>query len=331
MLIKQETQHGIYEMSSAQTTQQQAVAITAANQSPVTAADVTACLNTIGKPRLDPYRLYFRCNTDAEVLGAYLWGQAIAASLTSLVSSYEIVLRNAVHREASLFSSRKQFDSHPWYDHTRQDALPTKGKSREKVTALLYDTPPGSPPIRKAVQPVPDQVVASLSFGFWPNFLEGLNARQQPRILTDVFPGHPHSNPKHWGQSSNVQVLIGELKLIQALRNHIAHYEPIWKPHRLTGSENHWSRSVQSIKNFHSKILDIMGWCCPATPLVYKASYGYRYFSRLCTTQAVQVFMNDPFQAIQIEPLQAIAVAAPAPVAAVPSAQPATKSQAGTV
>jgi hypothetical protein len=288
-------------MNSTQPTQQP---IEVPRADPVPVADVTVgeFLTTIGKPRLDSYRSFFRCESEKEVLGAYFWGQAIAVAFTPLVSSYEIVLRNAIHREASLFASKKTSESHPWYDFTRDDALPTQGKSRNKVTALLYDYPREGPPIRKADQPAPDQVVASLSFGFWPNFLEGLNMRQQPRLLTDIFRHHEHSNPKHWGKSSNVVQLVSALKKIQDLRNHISHYEPIWKPHRLYGTEGHWSHSVRSLKQTHEAILQVMGWCCPATPLIYKASYGWRYFSRLCSTTAVKVFMNDPFDP-QIGPL----------------------------
>ncbi|WP_420994917.1 hypothetical protein ACKI2N_020810 [Cupriavidus sp. 30B13] len=260
---------------------------------------VRAYLGSIGKPRLESYRIFFACASDTEVLGAYLWGQAIAGAFIPLVSSYEIVMRNAIHRRASLFSSKGATDSHPWYDYARKDALPTRGKSRDKIAALLCERTG----VRKSVQPAPDQVVATLSFGFWPNFLEGLGKREQPRLLTDIFAHHPHSTPKHWGQETRVQQLIGALKSIQDLRNHIAHYEPIWKPHRLTGTETNWARSVRSLRHVHATILGVMGWCCPATPLVYQASYGARLFSTLCTTNAVRLFMQNPFCALQLAPM----------------------------
>lgn len=298
-------------MNTTQTAPQPAPA-NAPDPSPIADATIAAFLNTIGKPRLDSYRLYFKCGTDNEVVGAYLWGQAVAAAFTPLVSTFEIVLRNAIHREASLFASRQANTSHPWYDFTRADAFRMVGKSREKITAQLYDAPASPNPLRKAMQPAPDQVVASLSFGFWPAFLEGLTKREQPRMLTDIFAHHPHSKPKHWGVQGNVDAVIGALKSVRDLRNHVSHYEPIWKPHRLTGKELHWSHSVLSLKNTHSGILEMMKWCCPSTPLVYAASYGSRYFHRLCNTNAVKVFMNDPFAAIQFEPLPVIAPAVPA-------------------
>ncbi|MBY4896800.1 Abi family protein [Cupriavidus sp. AU9028] len=272
----------------------------------VTDATIAGFLNTVGKPRLDPYRTFFRCSSERELLGAYLWGQAIAAAFTPLVSTVEIVLRNAVHREASLFSSKGASTSHPWYDYTRSDAFRIQGKSKDKITALLYDHRPGSAPLRKAVQPAPDQVVATLSFGFWPAFLESLNQRERPRLLTNIFSRHPHSTPKHWSEASNVAKLVNTLKKVRDLRNHISHYEPVWKPHRLTGSEPNWTHSVGSLKNLHAEVLDTLGWCCSATPQIYRAAHGARYFKRLCSTNAVRVFMKDAISAVQIEPLPLI-------------------------
>lgn len=269
---------------------------------------ITAFLDTVGKPRLDPYRTFFRCGSERELLGAYLWGQAIASAFTPLVSTVEIVLRNAIHREASLFSSKGASASHPWYDYTRSDAFRVQGKSKDKITALLYDQPLSATPARKAVQPAPDQVVATLSFGFWPAFLEGLSKRERPRLLTDIFAGHPHSTPKHWSESTNVTKLVNTLKKVRDLRNHVSHYEPVWKPHRLTGSEPNWTHSVASLKNLHSEILDMLGWCCSSAPQIYKAAHGARYLKRLCSTNAVRVFMADPFSAVQIQELPTVPV-----------------------
>ncbi len=149
--------------------------------------------------------------------------------------------------------------------------------------------------MRRAVQPSPDQVVASLSFGFWPNFLQGLTKFQRQKILHEIFPYYPNGSPKHWSFDANVNSLIDTLKKIQDLRNRIAHYEPVWKPHRLTGSERHWSQAVLGLRNEHARILDVLQWCCPATPVLYKVSFGWRAFNIICTTAAVQAYMATPF------------------------------------
>lgn len=273
--------------------------------SPAAAAlpDINDLLRVLGTPRLDPYRRFFGCTTDREVLGAYLWGQALTSALQPLLGLYEVVLRNAIHREASLLSSRGASESHPWYDYHRGDALPTKGKSREKIDELLFEGPDNGR-IYRSPQLPPDQIIASLSFGFWPNFLEGLNLRYRPRIYTNVFPHHPHGNPRHWGFDANAAALILELKKIQELRNRVSHYEPVWKPHRLTGNVTNWSQSVASLRQLHTAILAVLNYCSPHAVLLHQNSYGWRVFNRLCTTHAVQKFMSDPFGAGELVSFQ---------------------------
>ncbi|WNC95574.1 Abi family protein (plasmid) [Paraburkholderia sp. FT54] len=275
---------------------------------PVTEQQLTAAMRALSQPRLDSYRSFFRMQkevapTDEELIGAYFWGQAIASALQPLVSTYEVVLRNAIHERASMLSSGQTSTSHPWYDHTRTDSLLTKGKSREKVIELLYQPSNGAGmPMRRAVQPLPDQVVASLSFGFWPAFLNDLPPIQRSQILAEVFPHYPKGSRKHWSFPDNVNQLIQVLKDIQDLRNRIAHHEPIWKPHRLTRTERHWWNSVQSIQNKHREIVDVLGWCCTDSAVLYKAGFGRRMFNELCTTHAVKKFMASPFSAGTITP-----------------------------
>ena len=259
-------------------------------------------MRALSQPRLDSYRSFFRTRwevapTDEEVIGAYFWGQAIAGSLQPLVATYEVVLRNAIHEHASRLSSRRVSTSHPWYDHTRADSLFTKGKCREKVNELLYEpSNRNGMAMRRAIQPLPDQVIASLSFGFWPAFLNDLPPGQRSQILADVFSHYPKGSRKHWSFAGNVNQLIGMLKDIQTLRNRIAHYEPIWKPHRLTGTERRWWHSVRSIRDKHNEILDVLRWCCPDSVVLYKAGFGWQMFNQLCTTHAVEHFMARPFE-----------------------------------
>jgi len=256
--------------------------------------DVALVITTLGAPRLAPYRAFFGCSTDEQLLGAYFWGQAIGGAFLPTLGMYEVALRNAIHCAASRYSSKKASDCHPWYDYTRNDSVRIIGKTRDKVTNVLYT---GQPQLRCAPEPSPDAVVASLSFGFWPSVLEGLAKPEQTRILTDAFPYHPHTSPKHWGVQANVGILISKLKLIQDLRNAVAHHEPIWKAHRLLGTEKHWSQSVQSLRAKHADILEVMAWCCPPSAAALEQSYATRMFKSICSTNAVRAFMADPFGA----------------------------------
>jgi hypothetical protein len=208
---------------------------------------------------------------------------------------YEVALRNSIHVAASRFSSKGASESHPWYDKRRLDALGIRGTTTvEKLEKVLFS---GYPPLRRSPEPTPDEVVASLSFGFWPSVLDGLTNREQPKILWEAFPKHPHSSIKHWSFTKNVQDLITTLKGIQDLRNAVAHHEPIWKPHRLKGTEANWSYSVQSLREKHEEILRVMAWCCPEVAAVVQQSYATRIFKSICSTSAVRAFMSDPLGA----------------------------------
>jgi len=255
--------------------------------------DYQKLLLSISLARSAPYRSFFRCTSDKETVGAYFWGQAIAAAFQPTLGMYEVALRNAIHREASRMSSKGTSDSYPWYDNHLKEALPTRGKTRDKVEDVLCD----KFNVRLAIQPSPDQVVASLSFGFWTSFLTGLTQRQQPVLLTRVFAAHPHSKPAHWSYSANVEQLMTKLKGIQDLRNAVAHYEPIWKPHRLTGTEPNWTHCISSLRDKHSDMLTVMTWCCPDSAHAVANSYATRVLRSICSTNAVRAFLADPFGA----------------------------------
>lgn len=253
-------------------------------------------LLTLSQARLAPYRHFFACRDDTELLGAYLWGQALAGAMQPCLGMYEVALRNSIHRAASKFASKGESESFPWYDQSEKWALPIKGKTRDKVTEALYNTTV-TPPLRRVTQPSPDAVIASLSFGFWPGFLEGLSMRERPRILTEAFIAHPNSKPKHWSDSRNVVELVQTLKRIQDMRNAVAHLEPIWKPHRLTGDERHWSHTVVSLRAFLEEMIKVTAWCCPAAAATLHHGFARRVFRSICSTDAVRAFMASPLDA----------------------------------
>lgn len=257
-------------------------------------ANVAAVLATVGEPRLAPYKIFFQCQTDEQLLGAYFWGQAVSSAFHLTLGMYEIALRNAIHQAASNFCSNGASQSCAWYDQAQAIAVRIGGKTRDKLTEVLYS---GTPPLRRHPQPAPDSVVASLSFGFWPSLLAGLSKREQTVILTKAFSGHPKSHPRFWGNADNVTELIQMLKGIQDLRNAVAHHEPIWKRHRLKGSETNWSHSVFSLREKHAEMLTVMAWCCPHLAAATEHSFATRFFKSICSTNAVRAFMADPFGA----------------------------------
>lgn len=256
-------------------------------------------LELLSVPRLQPYVQAFKPNTNEGQLGAYLWGQAVSASLYPFLGIAEVIIRNAIHQSLSKQCSKGNNVSYPWYDRAADGSILLKGKSQAKVEELLFE---GTPPIRKATQPSPDLVVSRLSFGFWPNVMEELNQRYAPQTFLEVFSHHPHSTKQHWSFPKNKEVVILRLKRLQDLRNRVCHFEAIWKHHWLGASGPHWSHAVKKLRDLHAEMLELVGWCSPVAVTAYKDSFGHNWFSRLCTTGAVAAFMADERQCARLEP-----------------------------
>lgn len=252
----------------------------------------TEVLDLLSKPRTAPYQVTFRPSSDDEHLGCYMWAQAVSASFHPLLGFAEVVLRNAIHRSLSLQLSGQSSDSFAWYDRAMPNSVPLHGKSLAKVEELLCS---GTPPIRRAIQPTPDAVIASLSFGFWPNVMEGLSMRFAPRTFTDVFPHHPNSKPKHWSYQPNQRPVVDRLKRLQELRNRVCHFEPVWKPHWLgvASTNTHWSAAVHALRQLRDDVIELLGWCSPKAMAAYNTSFGANWLGRMCTTNGVMAFMVD--------------------------------------
>ncbi|ANH69400.1 hypothetical protein ABE85_20760 [Mitsuaria sp. 7] len=255
-----------------------------------TATEVLQCLSAA---RMTPYSAAFAPASDTATLGCYQWAQALSASIHPFVGLVEVVLRNAIHRSLSMQVSAQSSASFAWYDRAVPGAIPLKGKSFERIEFLLSE---GNPPMRKQPQPSPDAVVACLSFGFWPNLLEGLSNRHAPRTFTEVFPHHPHSKPPYWSREVNRQPVLLRMKRLQQLRNRVCHFEPIWKAHWFASGHqrsSHWSHTVAAFRQFHEELHQLLAWSSPESAAAYRASFGWDWFNKLCTTHAVTAFMAD--------------------------------------
>lgn len=286
--------------------------MTPSNTSPAvvsTPSTAAKALSLLASPRIDPYKDLFKPVTDEGHLGCYMWGQAVSASLHPFLGLAEVVLRNAIHQSLSEQCSRGNATSHPWYDRVDNNSIPLRGKSLERIENLLCS---GMPPVRKAVQPTPDAVVSNLTFGFWPNVMEGLNERHAPRAFTSVFAHHPHSRPNHWSWLSNKAPVVLRLKRLQDVRNRVCHFEPVWKPHWLGATAPNWSHAVLGLRNLHGELLELLGWCSPVAVDLYKASFGWNWFNKLCTTDSVRGFMAGHVGCAELKTVLAAVTAEPA-------------------
>lgn len=173
----------------------------------------------VSSPRLNSYKNYFKAKTMDEVIELYLWNGEISSCFASHLAYFEVALRNSVHRAMSLFYSRGQFTSCSWYDFiwtklrlsTRQRIIEVRQRrGRESLS--------------------PDEVVASVSLGFWPVVLRNIESAHAPSIFSAIFPHHPLSaTPADWRDAEVRRHAIRFVFELHAFRNRLAHHEPLWK------------------------------------------------------------------------------------------------------
>ena len=134
--------------------------------------DLRAWITAISAPRLGGYRRFFQPVPDLELMGIYRWNEDVCAAFARNLAWVEIVLRNRFHTTFSQrYGTLGTAASRNWYDHLNLSA-----HSRESIRKIARSQRgrPRSPP------PVPDDVIAKLTFGFWPALLD-VNAVQPKR------------------------------------------------------------------------------------------------------------------------------------------------------
>lgn len=255
--------------------------------------DLQGFFDTLSEPRLRTYRTTFKPATDRELLGAYLWGQAVGAAFQPFISLAEVALRNAIHTSLSLRITNNAQVSYPWYDRNAVNSLQLTGKTSDAVEDILCD----KNGVRLATQPTPDAVVSDLSFGIWPDILASqLPVLRQAQTFLDTFPTHPHSKLSHWSRPERRAEVVAVVKKLQRLRNRVSHFEPVWSPTMLlTAHGRHWSHAVQALALCHREFVELLGWISEPSMQVYSGSFAGQWLRRLVSTNAVKAYMHDPF------------------------------------
>jgi hypothetical protein len=186
----------------------------------------------ISAERFAPYRAATG-NDVARALRRYERNTEISAAFWAVLSDLEIVVRNAMHEQLSLWSLGA-YGRPDWYaDRGRIFTAQTAGDiavARRHAGAFGRAESPG-------------RVIAELPLGFW-RFL--LSSRYERTLwlpcLRDAFPGI-----RGQGMRRDVHDAMRDLHL---LRNRIAHHEPIHN---------------RPLPELHAVALTTAGWICPTT------------------------------------------------------------------
>ena len=176
-------------------------------------------------PRMAKYRTSVRGGNLTTAFALYEWNAQISAAFWSTISYVEVLMRNAMHNALTAWAGTEDwFLRQGVFTHETQSAI-TKACER----ATRRDTRPR----------VADQVVAELSFDFWRFLMIPAYDRSlwQP-CLAAV-----------WGQPLRKDV-ENVVKPIYALRNRIAHHEPIY---------------YRNLRDRQHELETLASWICPTT------------------------------------------------------------------
>ncbi|RYF24643.1 MAG: hypothetical protein EOO23_09385, partial [Comamonadaceae bacterium] len=199
-------------------------------------------LTHFAAPRLATLKVFFRTQSDRDLLGCYAWNQAIASGLFPLLGDFEVALRNSIHVALSQYYGG--VDSYNWMlprpnpAHLLNPAAPAElpsqhklnNRTREELVSLK-----GKIEGQKAAGYVatPDDIVAGLHFGFWEQLIKGLPHNTQPAglqhdILSVVFPYAPDLVAVPHGNAGFLTRVAALLKRVRDVRNRVGHHDALW-------------------------------------------------------------------------------------------------------
>lgn len=246
-----------------------------------------AYIQALSHARLSNYRRFFGAMDDDEALGLYQWNDDLSAVLFSTIKQLEVVLRNQFHQAMSQrYGAAGSQDSKDWYAHV---ALNNKSKDKIKGITHRYR---GSQLVPRVPAPSPNDVVAGLTFGFWPRLLDlKVDIHRQPvawgPILVDVLPGHRQRQASYWAKLKHRDALFARLDMCNGLRNRIAHHEPIWKLGALmvescsrpgspvaiqAPAPTTPADALNRLRLLYDRVTELLGWLSPAVAAKHKVS-----------------------------------------------------------
>lgn len=160
----------------------------------------------------------------------YAWNCRAGTALFELIGWFEVAWRNNIDRA---ICGRRHPDAAHWLFDS---AFPLQPRTWDKVASAIRNVRRGSR------NPMPGQVIAELSLGFWRFTASGYRQTVWMTYLSHAFPYAP--GPPH------AAAMDRQLDAIIKLRNRIAHHEPIGR--------------VEDVQRRIDDMLELGSWINPA-------------------------------------------------------------------
>lgn len=239
--------------------------------------------NFLAPARIAGYKNFLHLISHDEIYRAYAWNYAVSAVVFPLMGCVEMHLRDSIHREFSQKyapSGHPNPRSYPWYDWTEPAHYPLILKAKDDVQKLLYDNRSGA---RLHPGPSTDDVVASLTFGFWLNIFRSLPNVAAPKVMPKIFPNHPIKNPAKWGDKAVRTSLNEQLRMANDFRNRVAHHEPLFKFRYRKSYPKNLEQGLKNLRSCMKDSLEISAWADASAYKSLVESHWYRQFLQLTT------------------------------------------------
>lgn len=192
----------------------------------------------LSSERLRSYQLEGDAPLDTVV--RYFWNIALCEALYPTLNAAEIALRNSIHASMTSY-----FGTEDWFD----DPNALEPDQYATVQAAKRDLRGRGKPHNAG------RVIAQLHFGFWVTMLskpyeQRVWERNGFTPLRTVFPHAKRRERRRW-------LLYRRFADINALRNRVFHYEPVW-------DEVVIAQRTLNVADLHQGTLDAIGWISPA-------------------------------------------------------------------
>lgn len=223
--------------------------------------------------KLNSYSRFLGCQTDKELIAAYMVLQSLQEKFYLPMQLVEITLRNNVNdgikellinRGATINQSNRWYNTVPVTTTSKSQVAQAKQKAACEVRGRGHNH---------------HDVVARLTFGFWvyllhsPHRLTGAANRDHqlwPFLNDRVFPNRG---------GKGIPALFNDLNTLNKLRNRLFHHEPIW----LGNGVNSKQRALDKLQNNYSLVMDVLGYLSPDKLILVNSINMVNEFNHSCS------------------------------------------------
>ena len=173
-----------------------------------------AVFNSFPIDRLKPYLAECQKNPFA-ALRLYGWNTRASGAMYETLSHFEVIFRNRIDEA---LASRHTFKKRPgdWLDDTNNEFT-------EKASSAIIEAKARAQEGFGQVRPPRGRVIAELNLGFWRRLIDSRYDSVHGSAVMRLFPTLKRNT------NENMENLRQLVEPLYALRNRIAHQEPVWE------------------------------------------------------------------------------------------------------